>query len=319
MPHADSGHWLSIYLDSAIDFAPPRTIDDLVAGHHQLMSELPAHLVGDVPDDCEFHGRVDMGSATGSPTAEVYTPKGDGPFPVFVHFHGGGWYTGSAALDRRFGMHIASQGFVVVNVDYALAPIHPFPIGLEDCLYAVRWTALNIANFGGDSSNIFVGGSSAGANLATEVALALHGSESRLDDRGLSEHSVRLRGLVALYGVLDMPYWVAMPGSFAGEVEVLLAAYLGPDFLEVIHDPLVNPIGNSNLSKLPPVYISCGSEDGLLASSLRMTQKLSDSDVQVTTSIVHGADHEFLKVPQLVPGAKDEMARIIDWMKGLSE
>ena len=319
MPHVDSGHWLSIYYNVQIDFVAPGSVDDLVAIHQQLISKVPVHLLTNLPEGIEIYSSVHMGTSNTTPTAEIYVPEGAGPFPVFVHIHGGGWYTGSAAMDRRFGMQVASRGFIVVNVDYALAPSHPCPSGLEDCLYAVRWTSLNISKYKGDPSNIFLGGGSAGANLSAGVALALHGGSNELYDRGLSSTGVRLRGLILMYGVLDVQHWLAEPKSWAGEVELVLAAYLGTDFRRAVSNPLVSPIESPHLSTLPPVYISCGSEDGLLTNSLKMVQVLSEQNVSVTGSIVCGADHEFLKVPEFVPGAQDEFNRIVDWMLKLTE
>lgn len=317
-PHENSGHWQSVYFNQHVDFAPPRSVDDLVAIHRKVMSGVPEHLLANLPESCEVHGPVDMGPPGSMPAAEIYVPEGVGPFPVFVHIHGGGWYTGSAALDRRFGMQVASRGFVVVNVDYSLAPDNPFPAGLQDCLYAVRWTALTIAEYGGDPRRIFLGGGSAGANLSAAVALALHGSSEQLDGKDLSSVGVRLHGLLLMYGALDLQNWVAEPGPWAGEVEPVLCAYLGPHFLKHVRNPFVSPIESVHLSALPPVYISCGSEDGLLNNSLRMVRALSDNDVPVTASIVSGADHEFLKVPEFVPGAHEELDRIVEWMHGLA-
>ena len=319
MPHVDSGHWLSIYYNDRIDFVAPGSVDDLVAIHQQLMLKVPDHLLTNLPEGIEIHSSVQMDTSSTTPTAELYVPEGPGPFPVFVHIHGGGWYTGSAAMDRRFGMEVASRGFIVVNVDYALAPKHAFPSGLEDCLYAVRWASLNISQYKGDPSNIFLGGGSAGANLSAGVALALHGGSGELHDRGLASTRVRLRGLILMYGVLDVQHWLAEPKSWAGEVEVVLTAYLGPDFRQAISNPFVSPIESPHLSTLPPVYISCGSEDGLLSNSLKMVQVLSEQNVSVTGSIVSCADHEFLKVPEFVPGAQDEFDRIVDWMLKLIE
>ena len=301
MPHVDSSHWLSIYYNDQIDFVAPGSVDDLVAIHQQLILKVPDHLLTNLPEGIEIHSSVQMGTSDTTPTAEIYVPEGPGPFPVFVHIHGGGWYTGSAAMDRRFGMQVASRGFI------------------EDCLYAVRWTSLNISQHKGDPSNIFLGGGSAGANLSAGVALALHGGSGELHDRELSSARVRLRGLILMYGVLDVQLWLAEPKSWAGEVEMVLTAYLGPDFRLAVSNPFVSPIESPHLATLPPVYISCGSEDGLLTNSLKMVQVLSEQNVSVTGSIVSGADHEFLKVPEFVPGAQDEFDRIVDWMLKLTE
>src|SRR5699024_8439676 len=101
-------------------------------------------------------------------------------------------YTGSTRLERGFGTRVASSGFVVVNVDYALSPEHPFPRALEDCVYATRWIARYIGDYGGDPNQLFLGGGSAGGNLAAEVGLALHGDHGGVDGGDLAEMEVTL-------------------------------------------------------------------------------------------------------------------------------
>ncbi len=102
----------------------------------------------------------------------IYVPKGQGPFPVFLTFHGGGWVFGSLDLHDPFCRNIADQAHViVVSVDYRLAPEHKFPAGLNDCYAAAEWTAKNIREWNGDPSRIGIGGDSAGGNLAAAVTL----------------------------------------------------------------------------------------------------------------------------------------------------
>src|SRR5260370_30301814 len=64
--------------------------------------------------------------------ADIAVPKGNGPFPVVVYLHGGGWVAGNPKTHRKLGMQFAEAGFLTINVDYRLAPEHPFPAGLEN-------------------------------------------------------------------------------------------------------------------------------------------------------------------------------------------
>src|SRR5258708_39674826 len=72
-------------------------------------------------------------------TADVAVPKGNGPHPVVVYLHGGGWVGGSSRSHRKLGMQFAEAGYLTINVDYRLAPEHPFPAGPDDCRHAVKW------------------------------------------------------------------------------------------------------------------------------------------------------------------------------------
>src|SRR5258707_894357 len=98
-------------------------------------------------------------------TADVAVPKGNGPHPVLVYLHGGGWVAGSPKTHRKLGMQFAAAGFLTVNVDYRLAPEHPFPAGLDDCIHAVKWAGDNAKRWNGDGSRLGVGGGSAGGKF----------------------------------------------------------------------------------------------------------------------------------------------------------
>ena len=121
----------------------------------------------------------------------IYTPHGEGPFPLMVFFHGSGFVL--CSLDTHDGMCrnlCAGAGCVVASVDYRLAPEHKFPAGIEDSLYATRWAAAHAAVLGANPARIVVAGDSAGANIAAVTAL-------RVRDEGGPE----LCGQLLLYPV----------------------------------------------------------------------------------------------------------------------
>mgnify|MGYP000996500698 CR=1 FL=1 len=108
--------------------------------------------------------------------ADIVEPIGAGPHPVLIYAHGGGWVAGD--LDTYFQLvrRFAEQGFVVVCIDYRLAPENPFPAGYDDIASAVIWAQENISTYNGDPDRIAIAGDYAGANLAAAVA----GSENDL-------------------------------------------------------------------------------------------------------------------------------------------
>ena len=108
----------------------------------------------------------------GERTARLYRPPVDGPLPVVVFLHGGGWVGGSLdSFDEPCATLAKRAGVLVVSPDYRLAPEHPFPAAVDDTLGVLRWAAEHIAEDGGDPARIAVGGESAGANLAAVAAL----------------------------------------------------------------------------------------------------------------------------------------------------
>jgi para-nitrobenzyl esterase len=117
-------------------------------------------------------------------SVNVWSPAGDGPHPVLVFIHGGGWALGWASNALLDGTHLAAAlEAVVVTLNYRLGALgwlyHPelaaapgAPIGnwgLLDQLQALRWVADNITAFGGDPSRVTLGGESAGAGSALHL------------------------------------------------------------------------------------------------------------------------------------------------------
>ena len=313
MPHPNNNNWISLLVGEEVNPPPPQSIDELpliraAMDFSYLNTEMPR--VGQV------HERVVIRERDGwDLTAEVYVPEGDGPFPVILYMHGGGWCVGSPVGVRRKTMRLAERGFVVVNLDYSLAPERPFPNAPTDTVYAARWITQNIAEFGGDGGNIVVGGDSAGANLSAATAHVLHGDPEAVDGGDLAGVPVRLSGALLYYGVFDFPLLTAEPLSNSGWVEVAFnGAYLGANFLQHHHDPLVSPILSPHLASFPPCYLVCGDEDSLLSNTLAMTKALANAGVPTTVSVPAGFDHTFDYVEHKLDGVTPEVERIIGWL-----
>jgi len=101
----------------------------------------------------------------------VVTPHGQGPFPVLVWIHGGGWVIGSAAESVSTCRNLATKaGCVVVSVDYRLAPEHKAPAASDDCAVAIEWVLANAESLNGRADRVAVGGDSAGGNLSALMA-----------------------------------------------------------------------------------------------------------------------------------------------------
>ena len=255
------------------------------------------------------------GAAT---TGELYVPHGDGPFPVFVYMHGGGWCHGSAASVRRLAMRIAERGFVVLNLSYALAPEHPFPRAVEDSVYASRWLARNADRYGGDGARVAIGGDSAGANLALAAIAHISGraGEAELEEGDLAGLDVRFVAALLLYGIYDFSLLVASPAPPSGTIELMFnQAYLGPAYIWRHRDPLVSPIRAANLGVFPPCYVACGDEDYLLPQSLALTGALAAAKVPTTLSVVAGLSHAFAQLDEVLPAAREEAGRAFAWLQ----
>ncbi|MFL6089845.1 MAG: alpha/beta hydrolase [Aeromicrobium sp.] len=114
-------------------------------------------------------GAVRNFTVAGRP-ARLYTPAarlGAQASPTMLYFHGGfHTYGGLDGHDVALRAFAENAGIQVLSLDYRLAPEHPFPAGLDDCVAALRWLAANPEQVGADPARLAVGGDSAGGNLA---------------------------------------------------------------------------------------------------------------------------------------------------------
>lgn len=110
-----------------------------------------------------------------TPIMRLYEPKGsqDQHLPVLLYLHGGGWTFGSINSCGRFCDALAASGKMrVIALDYRLAPEHPYPEGLDDCVSAVNYIIDHAAELHIDANHITIGGDSSGGNLALATALS---------------------------------------------------------------------------------------------------------------------------------------------------
>jgi acetyl esterase len=107
---------------------------------------------------------------SGDIPARIYVPRG--ARGTVVAFHGGGWLMGNRyTFDSVCRNLAADSGLAVVNVEYRLAPEHPFPAAVEDAWAALRWVSARGAEQGLPTQRLVVMGESAGGNLAAVVCL----------------------------------------------------------------------------------------------------------------------------------------------------
>jgi len=129
---------------------------------------------------------------------DVYAHKDAKNAPVMIYVHGGSWVSGDKKTVGRLPAVCAARGFLLVSVNYRLAPAVTFEGQAEDVAAAIAWTRNHAADYGGSAEKVFLMGHSAGAHLATLVAT---------DDRYLQKAGLdlsALKGLVALDGDYDL-------------------------------------------------------------------------------------------------------------------
>ena len=253
-------------------------------------------------------GRVIATRGGESLTVDLYPADGDGPHPGILFIHGGSWVAGSPITHDKLAKRLAERGYSVVSVDYALAPEHRHPEGLDDCDAAAGWLAAEAAGLGIDAARLAIMGDSAGGNLA---AATLH----RLLER---DGSTIFRAAVLPYGVYDFPALLDLPDdspfvngrTFAWQCE----DYLGPGAdEELLASPAVSPRYSPHLGSYPPVFMTAGTHDPLLAQSLDFERALKAAGIDTEMHTFEGATHAFLQIEE-VAAASEGLEAIVAFL-----
>ena len=144
------------------------------------------------------------GRAEGSPLLlDLAMPgTGDGPFPVAVFLHGGGWSAGNRQEMNHFIEGVAGLGYVGVTVEYRLVPAARFPAQIEDCKAAVRWLRANAAKYRINPERIGVVGFSAGGHLASMLGVTSR-NDGLEGTGGNPGQSSRVQAVVSFFGPTD--------------------------------------------------------------------------------------------------------------------
>jgi len=230
----------------------------------------------------------------------VYTPKGNGPLPILVWYHGGGWVLGNLNTTDVACRHLCNKAqCIVVSVDYRLAPESKFPAAAEDCFIATKWTSENASSLGGDHTRLAVGGMSAGGNLAASVALMAR-------DRGEPNISHQLLVVPATEPKFDTQSYLDNAEGYALTRDAMI--WYWDSYLPEAKDkdnPYAAPMRASDLSGLPSAFIITGEYDPLRDEGEAFGARLLESGVDTQVKRYEGMFHLFFNLPTtLTKGAE---------------
>lgn len=239
----------------------------------------------------------------------IYTPEGPGPFPLHVHYHGGGWVIGDLDTHDRDCRTLAREaGCIVVAVDYRLAPEHPFPAAPEDCYAATCWAADHAESLGARSGAITVGGDSAGGNLAAVVCLMAKA-------RGGPHIALQL----LIYPVTDHDF--TLP-SYTENGEGYLLTLETMQWFWDLYCPLEQrddwracPSKAASLEGLPEAVIMTAQYDPLRDEGHAYGDALKAAGVPVTMKCFDGMIHSFFSLAHLIPAAQDAVTMAVDALR----
>lgn len=261
---------------------------------------------GKVEPGVRFEGLEMQAEAGHRIPLRLYRPKDQDPNrPALAFFHFGGGVVGELDTCHVFCSMLARYGkTAVVSVDYRLAPEHPFPAGLEDCLAAYRWTRANAQRYGAANAPPAVGGDSMGGNFAAVICQEL---------KGRNEPQPALQLLV--YPATDMTAQGGSMDDFADAFPLtrdtmawFLANYVpaGGDLKNTRLSPGLSP----DLGGLAPALIYAAGFDPLSDQAEHYASRLREAGVPVRDRLFDMLAHGFTAFTGAIPAA-DAACRLI--------
>jgi len=243
----------------------------------------------------EFPGdtrEIAVPTAVGPARAVVYRPAGPAARPpVHVNFHGGGYVMRGVELDDPLCRYLAAEaGVAVVNVDYAVAPRHRFPVPPHQAFDVVRWVAEHGGEQGWDGTRLTIGGQSAGGGIAAAVAR-----------QALERGGPAIALQVLHYPPLDLT--VPAADKHAAIPKPMLRPWMGEIFDNAYvpdraarADRLASPAGpadTADLTGIAPAVVITPEHDRLHAEGLRYAQRLRAAGALREHHDVPQADHAY--------------------------
>lgn len=229
---------------------------------------------------------------------DIYVPAGEGPHPLVLYIHGGGWMGGhtrqSGAFDDFPQMlaAFAAEGFTVASVEYRLSGEASFPAQARDVFAALRFLRQNAARYRIDAARVGVFGGSAGGHLAALAGLACSAGriDPALDPAAAGDGCVQ--AVAAWYGIFDFATMPRITQKDSPE-QRLLGCKDGTCPPEAIR--AASPITYVD-AKDPPFLILHGEDDKVVpvAQSHRLEAALRAVGVPVRATYYPGTDHSFI-------------------------
>lgn len=222
--------------------------------------------------------------------ADIFHPLDAGPHPIVVAIHGGAWSSGSRSEGTTCHRALAASGFLVVSIDYRLAPKYRFPAQLDDVRAALAWVRQHAADYAGDPSRIALLGRSAGAQLALLAAY---------------EKDSGIRAAIAFYSPVDLTEGYRNPSRPDPlDTRAVFRDFLGgsPDEVPELYRA-GSPIEQVIRSQ-PPTLLINGGRDHLVYVRFAdaLAQRLQEQHTPVAVIDIPWSEHAFDAIPNGLGG-----------------
>lgn len=236
----------------------------------------------------------------------IYRPNGKEiqQSSAIIYIHGGWFIAGGYETHDAVVRKLANRtGSVVIFIDYRLAPEHPFPAGLNDCIDGVKWVFDNAESLGIDPDKVGIIGDSAGGALSTAVSTQL---------------GKQLKFQVLIYPAVDNQLnsktWETYENGPVLNKQGGIEAWAGYLPEEEKDNPLAIPVLIKDFKETPPTLIILAEHDPLLDDGKQLSENMENGGVELKTSLYKDMVHGFMHMGELleeVQSAVDEMASFV--------
>ena len=247
--------------------------------------------------------------ANGVPGEWVTVAESD-PNRRVLYFHGGGYVYGSPITHRRLCEDIArAGGCAVLNLNYRLAPEHPYPAAVDDAIAAFKFIQENGPDGAGAPDSTFVAGDSAGGGLTLATLLAAR-------DQGLDQPNaaIAISAWTDLANTGESVTSIAKDDPQAGSVSMLndlAVQYLGG--ADACH-PLASPL-YADYAGLPPLLMQVGGAEMLLSDTTRVAERARLAGVDLVEEIWDEMFHVWHQYAPMLPEGQEAIDRVGEWIR----
>ncbi|MGK3149683.1 alpha/beta hydrolase [Staphylococcus shinii] len=234
---------------------------------------------------------ITYGTGTPNSRLDILTPTeldSDNKLPVIFWMHGGGFIAGDKQYKNPLLSKIAEQGYIVVNVNYALAPDNKYPTQLHQIDQAVKFIKRNKHELPMDFDQVIFGGDSAGAQLSSQYT-AIQTNKSLREDMSFEQQfeADQLKAAIFFGGFYDMK---TVKATEFPRIQLFMESYTGKrdweqQFKYISEMSTINQVTKD----YPPTFLSVGDADPFYSQNISFYKKLKSLDVPVDKLFFDGS------------------------------
>lgn len=198
--------------------------------------------------------------------------------PVVLHFHGGAFVAGGLDDGACVARLLADSGAVVLSLAYPLAPVHPFPEGVEVGYEVLEWVHKHRVKLAGQGARVYVAGEEAGGNIAAAVSVIAR-------DRAQPP----LAGQILVSPMLDPCVGTPSQRDDVNRPVLCKWAEGWKQYLRCPMDaehPYAVPGGSRRLAQLPPTLVMSGADDPMRDEARAYAEKLGHAGIKVSYHVL---------------------------------